>query len=308
MGERSSWLTSDAKRASRSIRSWTASAMSLNDVTSRSRSGSLLGLEPGVEAARGQLAGGVGDARDRPQQAAAGRPADRGGQDGGDRAAEHQRAADDPQAADERGEREDLEVLHVELGHVDADGEVRLAAEDEALAAGVAVEHVLAQRGREVAEAEAVALAEPAVVAVEVVQREAAVVRPHLEDDLVRAQPLIAQQLPQDAGVDEGLAQGDVLPLVGELPAGQGEREEGQRGREEQPGQEEQHGDACPHAERSTARTAGAGHMTSLAHQARSYHCTRRHHRTPQRTFRWDARGRKASHRAARTQHHGRGV
>ena len=205
-------------------------------------------------------------------------------------------------------QREDLEVLHVELGHVDADREVRLAAVDEALPAGVAVEHVLAQRGREVAEAEPVALAEPAVVAVEVVQREAAVVRPHLEDDLVGAQPLIAQQLPQDAGVDEGLAQGDVLALVGQLPPGQREGQEGQRRGEEQPGEEEQHGDPCPHAERPTARTAGAGHMTSLAHQARSYHCTRRHHRTPQRTFRWDARGRKASHRAARTQHHGRGV
>ena len=40
MGERSSWLTSEAKRASRSMRLWTASAMSLNELTSRSRSGS----------------------------------------------------------------------------------------------------------------------------------------------------------------------------------------------------------------------------------------------------------------------------
>ena len=40
MGERSSWLTSLAKRASRSSRAWTASAMSLNEVASRARSGS----------------------------------------------------------------------------------------------------------------------------------------------------------------------------------------------------------------------------------------------------------------------------
>ena len=39
-GERGSWLTSEAKRASRSMRLWTASAMSLNESTSRSRSGS----------------------------------------------------------------------------------------------------------------------------------------------------------------------------------------------------------------------------------------------------------------------------
>jgi hypothetical protein len=39
-GERSSWLTSDAKRPSRSMRSSSAWAMWLNDVTSASRSGS----------------------------------------------------------------------------------------------------------------------------------------------------------------------------------------------------------------------------------------------------------------------------
>ena len=40
IGERSSWLTSEAKRASRSMRAWTASAMSLNESARRSRSGS----------------------------------------------------------------------------------------------------------------------------------------------------------------------------------------------------------------------------------------------------------------------------
>ena len=40
IGERSSWLTSEAKRASRSIRVCTASAISLNEPANRSRSGS----------------------------------------------------------------------------------------------------------------------------------------------------------------------------------------------------------------------------------------------------------------------------
>ena len=43
-GERSSWLTSDANRASRSTRSWSAEAMSLNDVASTPRSGSSVGV------------------------------------------------------------------------------------------------------------------------------------------------------------------------------------------------------------------------------------------------------------------------
>ena len=65
IGERSSWLTSEAKRACRSIRLWTASAMSLNELTSRCRSGSDSGARRVSEAARGQVAGGVGHPRER---------------------------------------------------------------------------------------------------------------------------------------------------------------------------------------------------------------------------------------------------
>ena len=78
-GERSSWLTSEAKRASRSMRSCTASAMLLNELTSRCEVGVGSSGEAGVEAALGQLAGGVGDARQRVEEAAAGPPAEAGG-------------------------------------------------------------------------------------------------------------------------------------------------------------------------------------------------------------------------------------
>ena len=50
-GERSSWLTSEAKRASRSMRSWRARAMSLNEVDEGPEVGVVARLEPGVEAA-----------------------------------------------------------------------------------------------------------------------------------------------------------------------------------------------------------------------------------------------------------------
>ena len=61
IGERSSWLTSEAKRGSRSIRSCTASAISLNESGEPVEVGVGLRLEPGVEPAGGDLAGGVGD-------------------------------------------------------------------------------------------------------------------------------------------------------------------------------------------------------------------------------------------------------
>ena len=80
IGERSSWLTSDAKRASRSIRACTASAMSLNESARRSRSGSLSGSSRVSRPPDGDLAGGVGDPAQRAQQAAAGPPADERGQ------------------------------------------------------------------------------------------------------------------------------------------------------------------------------------------------------------------------------------
>ena len=41
-GERNSWLTSELKRASRSIRDWIWSTMALNEVVRPSRSGSLV--------------------------------------------------------------------------------------------------------------------------------------------------------------------------------------------------------------------------------------------------------------------------
>ena len=65
IGERSSWLTSEAKRASRSMRACTASAMSLNELASRSRSGSPSRATRVLEVAGGDLAGGVGDPSER---------------------------------------------------------------------------------------------------------------------------------------------------------------------------------------------------------------------------------------------------
>ena len=99
--------------------------------------GVALGLEPGVEAARGQLAGRVGHPRDagaagggwptsrrrRRATAATALPSD-------------QRAADDAAGCGRAGASgKTSKYCGVELGDVDADGEVRLAVEDEALPA-----------------------------------------------------------------------------------------------------------------------------------------------------------------------------
>ena len=53
----------------------------------------------GVEAARGDLAGGGGDSRERSQQASAGPPAERAGEQGRDRRADAERGGDGAQSA-----------------------------------------------------------------------------------------------------------------------------------------------------------------------------------------------------------------
>ena len=75
-GERSSWLTSEAKRASRSMRSCSAEAMSLNELASTPRSGSSVGGEAGVEAAAGDRLGRLGGVGDRAHGAAGGEHAE----------------------------------------------------------------------------------------------------------------------------------------------------------------------------------------------------------------------------------------
>ena len=222
MGERSSWLTSEANRASRSMRSCTASAMSLNELTSRSRSGSRSGSRRVSRPPDGQIAGRVGHAGDRAEQASAGRPPDGRREHRGRRAAEDERTADHAEAAGEGRQREHLEVLDVELGDVDADGQVGLTVEDETLSARVTVDHVADERPREMGEVElSVGCVEPAVVAVEVVEAGAAAVRPDLAHHLVGRRQAAPQQVPDEAGVEERLLDGDLVALAGELPAGQ---------------------------------------------------------------------------------------
>ena len=68
-GERNSWLTSELKRASRSIRAWIWSTMALNEVVRPSRSGSRgLGRQSGVELAAGDGHRGPGDRGQRPER------------------------------------------------------------------------------------------------------------------------------------------------------------------------------------------------------------------------------------------------
>ena len=64
-GERSSWLTSEAKRASRSTRCCSASAMSLNDSVRIRRSGSSVDSSRGVEPTAGDRRRGLGGRRHR---------------------------------------------------------------------------------------------------------------------------------------------------------------------------------------------------------------------------------------------------
>ena len=70
-GERSSWLTSDAKRASRSTRSCSAPAISLNDAASDARSRSAGGTRRVSRLPAGDRLGGGRDVTQRPHHARA---------------------------------------------------------------------------------------------------------------------------------------------------------------------------------------------------------------------------------------------
>ena len=71
-GERSSWLTSEAKRASRSMRSCSAEAMSLNELGERAEVGVVGGGEAGAEVPAGDRLGGLRRLGERPDGAAGG--------------------------------------------------------------------------------------------------------------------------------------------------------------------------------------------------------------------------------------------
>ena len=165
IGERSSWLTSEAKRASRSMRACTASAMSLNESAEPVEVGVALGGDARVEVAGGDLAGGVGDPAERPQQAPARPPADAGGQQHGDRRADDEGEQDRAQRALGRAELEGLEVVGVDLG--DRGCRRRCSARRRASKrwiAEIAAGDGLAQVGREVSSENRVSVSRTAAV------------------------------------------------------------------------------------------------------------------------------------------------
>ena len=124
-GERSSWLTLEANRASRWMRSSSATAISLNESASVRQVGVVAGLDPGVEAAAGDGLGGVADAAQRPQHPAGGPPAEgRAGQRGEQRRGQ-QRDADRLERVLELVERHDLEVGAVDRLERHADRQLR---------------------------------------------------------------------------------------------------------------------------------------------------------------------------------------
>ena len=124
-GERSSWLTSELNRASRSMRSWSWSTMALNELVRPSRSGSAaVGVEPGVELAAGDGPGRPGHVGQRPQRPCAGEAAEGDAQEGGDDAGAEEGEPEDPQRVVEVGEVEDLEVGGVHRGDGDPDDDL----------------------------------------------------------------------------------------------------------------------------------------------------------------------------------------
>ena len=99
IGERSSWLTSEAKRGLALDAGLDGVGHLVERVGEAVEVGIALAGDAGVEVAGGDLAGGVGDAVERAQQAPARPPADAGGQQDGDRRADDEGEEDRAQRA-----------------------------------------------------------------------------------------------------------------------------------------------------------------------------------------------------------------
>ena len=99
----------------------------------RSRSGSPSRGDSGVEVPGGDLPGCVGDPPEWPQQPAARPPPDAGGQQHGDGRADDEGEQDRAQGPLGGAEPEGLVVVGIDVGDVDADADVVLVAEVEAL-------------------------------------------------------------------------------------------------------------------------------------------------------------------------------
>ena len=80
-----------------------------------------LEVEPGVEVARGDGAGGPGDDGQRPQRAGAGEAAERNAENGGDAAGDEEGEGEHAQRVVEVGQVEDVEVVGVHGGDGDPD-------------------------------------------------------------------------------------------------------------------------------------------------------------------------------------------
>ena len=125
-GERSSWLTSELKRASRSIRSCSWSTMALKELVRPSRSGSAASASRRVSSSpAGDGAGGPGHRGERAQAAGAGEAPEGGAEDGRDDAGDEERQPEDAQRVVEVGEVEHLEVVGLDGGDRDPDHDLR---------------------------------------------------------------------------------------------------------------------------------------------------------------------------------------
>jgi hypothetical protein len=207
--------------------------------------GIILGRHARVESARGEVAGGLCHAGDRLQQATAGGESEERCEQRGDAGSDEQCGGDRIEVALGALHREGLEVLRIGGGDADADRDVGLAVEREALQGALPLPHGGAQLEREgvglvadVAEGQ-VALQQEGEAAALVAQVAGRV-------DALLGEQLVAHS----AGIAEGLGAGHLQALVDEVRAGDAVGGEG----EDEPGcqcrEREVEGDSCPQAQR----------------------------------------------------------
>ncbi len=259
------------------------------------------GGETCVESARGDVGGGVGDLAERPEQATARGESEQGGQDHRAQRTQQQSGQDRRQRRLRLRQRKRLEVARVVLRDVHADGDVVGAVDGcvlECAGAGAdAVDESLGEVGDRVQHAGArsgrrwVVRAEHGEAVVDGAQL---VVEEHADPGGIQG-----QLLADEVGVGEGLLLCTVAVLVEQVVAGQPVGDTDQDDAGEQCDEREEQRDPCSQAEGSAP-----GHRVSVAgggHPRPSDAATRTSEYFGEgfTRCRWNARGRKASHRGS---------
>ena len=263
-GERSSWLTSEAKRASRSMRDLERAGHVVERRDQHAEVGVVVGVEPGAEVAARDGLGGEAHLGERSQDAPAQPGAQRGASEHADGGRPQQHGGQGVERALHLVERHDLEVRRLDRRERQADDQLGLTAQAVAHLGGAARGDLAAHRGRDGVLAELGADLRPLRGAVLVggaqhgARAGGRLERGEVLQELLGGDVGLRELRLQDLGVGVALAHRRGLTLLEQVLAGEPVGHAGEQQRQHRGAERERQGD--PRAEPEGAKADAPCH------------------------------------------------